>query len=413
MDEFVGKVFADSKIKDLITSDFLRLNEARQYKAFDECLARWVVVKLTPFRCEDQAVKDIILSRIASSAQTIAALRHCNITMFCGYGSGKEWVYTKMEYIPQGSLQHQLDTNVIFTWQQSLDIVIPIAQALTFAHRKEITHTNVEPTKILLPQDNWPLLVFDVEVGSIISECIQETLLENKTRQDLVYAAPEKIQKLPLDFRADIYSLGIILYRLLSGSLPFEAEASVDLFMARLLQAPPLLTQVEPEIATAFTPILDKALAPNPEHRYQSMVDFCQDLIKIRHQLERLTSQEPTAGPTSALTTQEAKEPKVVLRLMANGQQISAGDQEILVVGRTYRSSKPDIDLGPYGGTKAGVSRRHGRLMREDNQWYVEDLNSTNGTFVNGDKITTHTKVLVLKGDRLRFGQIELKFEVA
>lgn len=79
-------------------------------------------------------------------------------------------------------------------------------------------------------------------------------------------------------------------------------------------------------------------------------------------------------------------------------------------MGRSHKKIKPDIDLGPHGGTQAGVSRRHSRFVRKNNVWYVEDLGSTNGTFVNGGKIPAGQLVKVQKGDKLRFGQIEMEF---
>lgn len=101
------------------------------------------------------------------------------------------------------------------------------------------------------------------------------------------------------------------------------------------------------------------------------------------------------------------------LRLVESGEQIPLGDRSELVVGRTHKDSAPDIDLGPYDGKKWGVSRRHVRLVRKGEQWYVEDLSSTNGTFVNGIKLPPHELTAINRGDYLRLGTLELQFDLS
>jgi pSer/pThr/pTyr-binding forkhead associated (FHA) protein len=81
-----------------------------------------------------------------------------------------------------------------------------------------------------------------------------------------------------------------------------------------------------------------------------------------------------------------------------------------VVIGRAHKAGAPDIDLGPYGGSQAGVSRRHNRLLHQGNGWFVEDLGSTNGTFVNEVRIAPRQMMAVKNGDVIRCGQMELKF---
>jgi pSer/pThr/pTyr-binding forkhead associated (FHA) protein len=81
-------------------------------------------------------------------------------------------------------------------------------------------------------------------------------------------------------------------------------------------------------------------------------------------------------------------------------------------VGRAHKKNTPDIDLGPHNGAKAGVSRRHARFVLENDSWFLEDLGSTNGTYLNGGRIAPNQKMPVKKGDKVRFGQIELEFNL-
>jgi pSer/pThr/pTyr-binding forkhead associated (FHA) protein len=102
----------------------------------------------------------------------------------------------------------------------------------------------------------------------------------------------------------------------------------------------------------------------------------------------------------------------VTVRLNVNGtgQEILTAGRPELVIGRTHKDGAPDIDLGPYGGSQAGVSRRHNRLLRQGDGWFVEDLDSANGTFVNGVRVAPQQRMVVKNGDVIRCGQIELKF---
>ena len=98
---------------------------------------------------------------------------------------------------------------------------------------------------------------------------------------------------------------------------------------------------------------------------------------------------------------------------MTSGQEIVRTRRTELIIGRAHKGTVPDIDLAPYGGSKAGVSRQHSRLLYKDSQWYVEDLGSTNGTFVNGGKISPQKLVPFKDGDLIRCGQIELELKLA
>jgi len=229
----------------------------------------------------------------------------------------------------------------------------------------------------------------------------------------MAYAAPEQIQEGPIDSRVDIYSLGIVLYELLTGKLPFEGETAFDFLMARLTDPPLPLLEANPNVPPVFGPIIEKALTKNVAERYQKMGEMSEDLRRVRDQLRQITRLE--AAPqdeTSLVQFDTAKEPEIRLKIVTSGLEIVPKYRSELTIGRSYKNIVPDIDLGPYGGSKAGVSRRHSRLLFKNMQWYIEDLASTNGTFVNNIKIAPHQLVAFKNGDTIRCGQIELKLKV-
>lgn len=410
MDNLIGRKFGGYELKELIGTGGV----ASIYKGYDPRLARWVAVKVISIQAAGGEVEETMLARFRQEAQAIAALRHRNILTIYGYGEEEGWAYIIMEYVPGGSLKDRMDLGKPFTWEQALTIVIPVSQALAFAHDHEIIHRDIKPANILLPQEDWPLLA-DFGLAKMQQAARPNLTMPGQVLGTMAYAAPEQIQEGEIDARIDIYSLGIVLYELLSGKLPFEGETTFDFLMARLTEPPRPLLEVNPNTPVLFGPILDKALAQNPDERYRTMVEFAQDLIEVRYKLSRspvIYQEEKTEKTTAVITSEVLQETKVALKLMSSGQQIALNNKPELIVGRAHKGQSLDIDLAPHGGSQAGVSRRHSRLLRKEDQWFVEDLGSTNGTFINGVRLSPNQPAALKQGDKLRFGQIEVQFDL-
>jgi pSer/pThr/pTyr-binding forkhead associated (FHA) protein len=142
------------------------------------------------------------------------------------------------------------------------------------------------------------------------------------------------------------------------------------------------------------------------------MVEFSQALRDVRDRLHSSVLVQPTGDTTSLVKVGELDQPKIRLKIVATGDEIVPSRRSELTIGRAHKGSAPDIDLGAYGGGQAGVSRQHSRLFYKDKQWYVEDLASTNGTFLNGAKLAPHKPAPFNDGDLIRCGQIELELKL-
>jgi serine/threonine-protein kinase len=402
MQDLIGRTFGGYELKEHVGAGGM----ASIYKGYDQRLSRWVAIKVMDAQANNSA-EETLLARFRLEAQAIAKLRHPNILTIYGYGEEQDWAYIIMEYVPGGSLEDRLETK-FFEWGDTLDIIIPVAEALALAHKYNIIHRDIKPANILLTDENWPLLA-DFGLAKVQQSNAPGLTMPGQVLGTMAYAAPEQIEEGAMDHRVDIYSLGVVLYEMITGKLPFEGETSFDFLMARLTDPPIPLLDANPNAPDVFVPLIDKALAQSPDGRYQSMDEFVRELNKVRRLLAM-------GGATTGSMETIPRQSKVHLKLSSNSQELLAVDntdsQANMIIGRSYKSLMPDIDLGPHGAAKAGVSRQHSRLLRIGKDWFVEDLGSTNGTFVNDVKITHHQMQILKHGDKIRCGQIELSFEI-
>ncbi len=386
---------------------------ATVYKAYQPKLERWVAVKvLDPAYISDDSE---VLARFRREAKAIAALRHPNILAVYDYGEEEGLAYIVMEYVEGGTLKDRLGGEP-FEWQRATDLSIGIGRALAFAHEQGIIHRDVKPANVLLPREDWPLLA---DFGLVKLQQARRAL----TQAGVIlgtpdYTAPEQAMGETTDHRADIYSLSVVLFEMLTGRLPFVAKRPFDVLLMHINEPPPQPRELAPTIPEAFDNIILKAMAKSPDQRYSSMQEILADLEDVRNSYaftSRRASDE--ADETLHHTTMQIESVRSFLKgphlvVVATGSMLFIPQKEEVVIGRTDPRGKlvPDIDLSMYGGGSAGVSRQHARLLRSSDGWVIEDLHSTNGTYVNDKAVSPPQSVTLKDGDRIRCGQLLLTF---
>jgi serine/threonine protein kinase len=342
-------------------------------------------------------------------------LRHPNILTVYDYGEEEGLAYIVMEYVEGGTLKDRLQGEP-FEWARAVGLSLGVGRALDYAHEEGIIHRDVKPANILLPSEDWPLLA---DFGLVKLQQARRAL----TQAGMIlgtpdYTSPEQALGEPTDHRADIYALGVVLFEMVTGKIPFEAERSFDVLLMHINEPPPKPRDLVADIPEAVENTILKALAKAPDERYprmQDMVTSLESAWDTIHTPVGLSS--PLADETLHHATVQIDSVQSILKgprfvVAATGSLLIIPQKDEVLIGRADPRGNivPDIDLSVYGGGSAGVSRQHARLLQKGDSWVIEDLRSTNGTFVNDQAVSPSQPMPLNDSDTVRCGQLMLTF---
>jgi formylglycine-generating enzyme required for sulfatase activity/tRNA A-37 threonylcarbamoyl transferase component Bud32 len=243
---------------------------ATVYKAYQPNLDRYVAVKvLAPDRVETN-----FTTRFELEARAIAKLRHRNILTIFDYGRQGDMFYLAMEYVSGGTLKERLG------WPQDLtyavSIISQVGDALAYAHRQGMVHRDVKPANILMAEEDWPLLS-DFGLAKVLEDSLQLTV-SGASIGTPQYMSPEQAQGLSVDQRSDIYSLGVVLYEMVTGRPPFGTDSPVAIILRHINEPITPPNTLRSDVPEALEQVILKSLAKSPDDRYQRMEEFLDDL---------------------------------------------------------------------------------------------------------------------------------------
>lgn len=251
------------------------------YLARQEPPSRYVAVKVLLFQPDISADYKAFLARFRREADLIAKLEHVNIMPIYEYGESEGITYLVMPYSPGGSLSDALEERGAFSLRETMSYIEQAASALDYAHAHGVVHRDIKPSNFLLHTDGR-LLLADFGIARMAqngSGPIGTTL----TGPDVVvgspaYMAPEMVRGEPVDVRADIYELGVMLFQMLNGHLPFKEETALAMVVKQLEKTLPSLHQKNPAIPAAVDRVVQKATAKRREDRYRSAGELARAL---------------------------------------------------------------------------------------------------------------------------------------
>ncbi len=241
---------------------------------------RDVAVKVLRSGLELQSTKNQeFLARFRREANVIARLDHIHIMPMYEYGEQNGYAYLVMPYLSGGSLRDLLAQRGSFSPQEALRYIEQAAAALQYAHEHKIVHRDIKPGNILFHADGRLVLV-DFGIAHIMHdehEPVELTLTSSEHFLGSVeYMAPEMVNGRRVDHRTDIYELGIVLFQMLAGRVPFQGTTPLMIAVQHLEEPPPHLPQLNPAISPAIDAVVHKAIAKKPDERYQSAREFMQ-----------------------------------------------------------------------------------------------------------------------------------------
>ena len=271
---------------------------ATVYKARDTRLERFVAIKVIRTDQFAPNMLDEMLKRFEREAKALAMLSHPYIVPVHDYGEYEGAPYLVMQYIPCGTLKDRPAGTM--AWQQSVHTLLPIAQALAYAHEHNVIHRDIKPGNILLTEKGLPLLS-DFGIAKILEGSSTTTLtgagLSIGTPE---YMAPEQWtgQSSP---QSDIYSLGVVLYELVTGHKPYTADTPVGIMLKQVHDPLPMPRQFVPDLPEELENILLTALARQPEERPHSMGEFTAALETLadgQTLVAGMKTEDPQTGKT-------------------------------------------------------------------------------------------------------------------
>lgn len=438
---------------------------AAVFKAYQPTLDRYVAIKVLPaYHARDP----VFVKRFEQEARSVAKLAHPNIVQIHDFGEQDDITYIVMEYVDGGTLKDRLKKALPVA--EAADYMIQAAEGLDCAHRNGIVHRDVKPANMLLRKDGH-LLLSDFGIAKILEGTTNLTRVGTGIGTPQ-YMSPEQGMGQPVDRRSDIYSLGIVFFHCLTGHVPFTADSPITITVKHMNDPLPVEQLYAAGIPSPVVQVVQKMTTKPAQDRYQSaesLIDALTNaLVSSNLVLPRswrgvmpqfssvstdaasgqanvstgntsLPTSQPFAGaqPGVTLTCFRCGAPNPSTRLYCttcgddlsnrrasadrhlgpNGRPMLArlSIQNGPMAGHTYRFHQDVTTVGRTNGNDfviAGrtVSRRHARLWFADGLWYLEDLQSANGTLLNNTRI--YQPVVLNDGDVINFGDEVVVFTI-
>lgn len=301
-DDLIGKTLGRYEILEVIGHGGM----ATVYKARQTSMNRTVALKILPRHLMRD---DTYLQRFEREVKIVAQLEHRNIVPVHDYGEHDNQPFIAMRYMPGGSVREMIETGTLDE-QTVLDIITQIAPALDYAHSKNVLHRDLKPSNILL-DDNGGAYITDFGIARILGT---EDKSATITTQGVVgtpsYMSPEQAQGKPLDSRSDVYSLGIMLFEMMTGRRPFIGDTPYGIAIMQVTTPPPLPRTLNPEVTGAVEQVILKSLKKHPENRYPTAVQLAESLRLAIERPESIHDTQPR--PLPAPQALEAPPPAAV-----------------------------------------------------------------------------------------------------
>jgi len=395
---------------------------ATVYIARDTKNNRIYAIKVMHFEFADDGE---LLARFQREAHILLQLSDPHIVRIFDYGDDNDLHYIVMDYIDGQNLKYHTLTHGPMEPLRALDYAQQICEGLDTAYRHGVVHRDIKPQNIVI---NSKDAVKITDFGLARSRETVTLTQSNVFMGTAYYIPPEQAESgRSADTRSDLYSVAAVLFEMLTGNPPFEGETAVDIVVKHMNDKVPSICRVRPELPREVDLFMQKAMAKSPADRYSTPREFISALEqlqqRVQNSLSELRDRKPIpddddkqrpADKFRDKPEERGKQPPPPPRkqgrllVASNGQGIAL-TRDLMVVGRQdpVLGIFPEINLADKT-----VGRRHAYLRNQHGQFTVEDLNALNKTRLNGEVLAPYEERALKDGDVLRFGSVEVRFEL-
>jgi len=264
------------------------------YLARDQTLDRQVAVKVMHREMSEQADQ---LERFRQEARAVAKLSHPNVVAVIDAGEDGGHPYIVFEYVEGETLKQRITRDGALDPQEAIAYAIEIARGLSLAHTRRLVHRDIKPQNVLIDAEGRAKLT-DFGISRQLEQ--DGMTATGRVLGTTDYVAPEQAMGRPVDQRSDVYSLGVVLYEMLVGQVPFQADSQVGVAMKHVNEELPDVQRRRPDVSAAVALVVERSTAKDPAERYQQMGEMIDDLSTAL-EVEAARAGSTTGEATSVL----------------------------------------------------------------------------------------------------------------
>lgn len=294
-DSRIGKRLGQYLITDVIAQGGM----ATVYRGYQENLDRQVAIKVMGQSADRQFAE-----RFKREARAMAALQHPNILPIYDYGEDDNLLFLALQYIDNGrSLRDLVGTPL--PPASALQLIQRVCEGLQYAHQRGIVHRDIKPGNILLPTDTWPMLA-DFGIAKLVNDGQARLTLANQVIGTAAYMAPEQATGRTIDARTDLYATGAVLYELITGHVPYDADTPMAVLAKHIYDELPPARSLVPNLPAPVEALIQKSLEKDPAKRFQSAAEMAAAIGEVSGQLT-LHGQRDTLYDTAVKSFEQAR----------------------------------------------------------------------------------------------------------